>query len=65
LQSIALHSVYAALGGMQIYGSDGGPTTVMDSTERVRQTMRHTEPDGQRFVYTINATVNVTKVPLS
>jgi hypothetical protein len=64
LQSAAVHTVFSAFGGMQIYGAEGGPTTVMDDVASVRQTQRHTDPDGTRYLYTTNITISVSKCPL-
>lgn len=64
LQSQALHAVFIALGGLQVYGHDGGPTIVIDDIASVRRTQRHTEPDGKRYVYTTNTTVSVSRVEL-
>lgn len=64
LQSLALHTIFAALGGMHVYGGFENQGTVMDDTSSVRQVQRHTEPDGKRYAYTTNVTVSVSRVEL-
>ena len=64
LRSTALHTIFAALGGMNIHGIDGGPTTVIDDVASMRHTQRHVEPDGTRYLYTTNVTISVSKIPL-
>jgi hypothetical protein len=64
LQAQTLHTVFSALGGLQMYGNDGGPCITMDDIASVRRTQRHTERDGKRYLYTMNVTVSVSRVEL-
>lgn len=65
LQAQALHTVFAALGQLQVYGFDGSHGITMDDTSSVRRTQRHTDPDGRRYLYTTNVTVSVSRVELT
>lgn len=64
LQSQTLNTVFGALGGLMMMGDGGGAAVVVDDIASVRRTLRHTEPDGKRYVYTTNVTVSVSKVEL-
>lgn len=65
LQSQTLDTVFNALGGANIYGTEGSPVVVLDDLASVRRTHRHVEPDGKRYVYTTNVTVSVSRVELT
>jgi hypothetical protein len=64
LQAQAMHTVFTALGGLQVFGFDGSAAVVMDDLAAVRRTQRHIEADGKRYVYTTNVTVSVSRVEL-
>ena len=64
LQSLALHTVFAALGKMQVLGYEGSPSIAMDDLASVRQTFRWHELSGKTYLYTTNVTVSVSRVEL-
>jgi hypothetical protein len=63
LQSTALHTVFTAFGGLNIFANEGTPYTVIDDTASVRHTLRHRE-DGKNYLYTTNVTVSVSRVEI-
>lgn len=64
LQAQAVHTVFTALGGLQVYGYEGAPSITVDDIASVRQTQRHMDSDGRRWLYTTNVTVSVSRVEL-
>lgn len=64
LESQTLATVYQALGGLNLYGNEGGPCVAIDDTRSVRRTQRHADGEG-RWLYTVAVTVTVSRVELT
>jgi hypothetical protein len=63
LQSQTLHTIFAALGGLNYdFGGPGGIT--IDDIASVRQTRHRIDADGKKYLYTTNVTVSVSRVEL-
>lgn len=64
LQAQALHTVYAALGGVQVYGGEGMPAITIDDTSSMRQNHVFRDADG-KWLYTTHVTVSVSRVEMT
>lgn len=65
LRAQAVHTIFTALGGLQVFGFEGSPGIVQDDVDSVRMTQRWMEPGGKRYLYTTNVTVSVSRVELT